>query len=198
MKEGNTTVSPKDPREVWLRGNARIALILGTLAVLLDGGGLCAAVMAVSGGVGSVPLLAGAAIAATAGSGLMLLAWASARPRLVRQGDRLLVQVSPLVQQEVPVDVVECFFPGSNPLDADGSPACAEQAAFRVGTLVIRLAERALDYRAGDTFTPWAIWEDYYIVLDGRWCEPLSPTLVKDLGSRLVAAKRAAAAEAVA
>lgn len=196
MKEGNTTVAPKDPSEVWLRGNARVALILGMLAVLLDGGGLVAAVMAISGGVGSVPLWSIAAIAATAGSGLMLLAWASARPRLVRQGDRLLVQVSPLVQREVPVDVVECFFPGSHPLDADGSPTCGEQAAFRVGTLVIRLAERALDYRAGDTFTPWASWEDSYIVLDGRWCEPLSPQLVKDLGSRLVAAKRAVAAEA--
>jgi hypothetical protein len=61
---------------------------------------------------------------------------------------------------------------------------------------VIRLAERALDYRSGATFAPWATWSDSYIVLDGRWCEPLSPELVKSLSSRLVTVKRAAAAGA--
>ncbi len=196
MKDASMAMAPNGPDEVWLQGNRRVAMILGAVAVVLDGGALVAMLMAVMGSSGSMAWWVVAAIAATAASGLMLLAWASHRPRLARQGDRLLVQVSPLVRREVPIDVVECFFPGSNPLDADGSPTCGEHAAFRVGTLVIRIAERALDYRAGDTFTPWATWEDSYLVLDGRWCEPLSPALVKELSSRLVAAKRATPAGA--
>lgn len=196
MNETATAVGPHGAQEVWLRGNARIAMMLGAAAILLDGGALIAVLQAVRGDGEAVGWWIIAAIAASGASLLMLLAWAAARPRLVRAGDRLLVQVSPLVRREVPLAVIECFFPGSNPVDRDGSPTCSEHAAFRVGTLVIRLAERAIDYRAGETFTPWATWDDSYLVLDGRWCEPLSPQLVKDLGSRLVAAKRAVAAEA--
>jgi hypothetical protein len=196
MNDGHSTTAPSGPHEVWLRGNMRVAGVLGTVAMLLDGGALAAVLMAMRGGGESPGWWGVAAVAAGAASGLMLLAWASSRPRLVRQGDSLLVQVSPLTRQEVPIDVIECFFPGSNPLDADGAPTCGEHAAFRVGTLVIRLAERALDYRSGATFAPWATWSDSYIVLDGRWCEPLSPELVKSLSSRLVTVKRAAAAGA--
>lgn len=196
MNDAAMATTRNEPHEVWLRGNVRIALILGAVAALLDGTAFVAVLMAIMGGGSPVAWWGVVAIAATSASALMILAWAAARPRLVRHGDALLVQVSPLVQRKVPLDVIECFFPGSNPLDADGSPTCGEQAAFRVGTLVIRLAERALDYRAGDTFTPWATWEDSYLVLDGRWCEPLSPALVKDLGGRLVAAKRASRAGA--
>ena len=193
MNDGDSTTAPNGPHDVWLRGNIRVAGILGAIAVLLDGGALGAVLMAMNEGGESAAWWAVAASAAAAASGLMLLAWASARPRLVQQGDSLLVQVSPLQRRAVPLDVIECFFPGSNPLDADGSPTCGEHARFRVGTLVIRLAERAVEYRSGDTFPPWSTWSDSYLVLDGRWCEPLSPDLVKRLSSRLVAAKRAAA-----
>lgn len=192
MKDASMATTPHAAHEVWLQGNRRIAMLLGAISVVLDGGALLAVRMAVVGSSGSTMWWGVVAIATMFASGLMLLAWASYRPRLVRQGNRLLVQVSPLVLREVPIEVVECFFSGSNPLDADGSPTCGEHAAFRVGTLVIRLAERALDYRAGDTFAPWATWEDSYLVLDGRWCEPLSPAVVKELNSRLVAAKREA------
>jgi hypothetical protein len=196
MNDGDSTTAPSEPHEVWLRGNMRVAGVLGAVAVLLDGGALGAVLMAMQRR-GEAPGWWGvAAVAAAAASGLMLLAWASSRPRLVRQGGSLLVQLSPLVRQEVPLEVIECFFPGSNSLDADGALTCGEHAVFRVGTLVIRLAERALDYRSGATFAPWATWGDSYIVLDGRWCEPLSPELVKALSSRLVAAKRAATAGA--
>jgi hypothetical protein len=196
MNDGDSTTTFSEPHEVWLRGNMRVAGVLGIVAMLLDGGALGAVLMAMQGGGESLAWWGVAAVTAAAASGLMLLAWASLRPRLVRQGDSLLVQVSPLVRQEVPLEVIECFFPGSNPLDADGLPTRGEQAAFRVGTLVIRLAERAIEYRSGGTFTPWATWSDSSIVLDGRWCEPLSPELVKSLSSRLVTAKRAATAGA--
>jgi hypothetical protein len=196
MNDSDSTTTFSEPHEVWLRGNMRVAGVLGIVAMLLDGGALGAVLMAMQGGGESLAWWGVAAVTAAAASGLMLLAWASLRPRLVRQGDSLLVQVSPLVRQEVPLEVIECFFPGSNPLDADGLPTRGEQAAFRVGTLVIRLAERAIEYRSGGTFTPWATWSDSSIVLDGRWCEPLSPELVKSLSSRLVTAKRAATAGA--
>lgn len=196
MNDTTTVAGPQRMSEVWLRGNARIAMLLGAVALLLDGVALVAVLRALQGGGRPVVWWVIAVIATSVASGLMLLAWAAARPRLLRKGDRLLVQVSPLVRREVPLAVVECFFPGSHPVDVDGTATCGEHAAFRVGTLVIRIAERAVDYRAGDTFPRWATWDDSYLVLDGRWCEPLSPQLVKDLSGRLVAAKRAAATEA--
>lgn len=177
--------------EVWLRGNLRPVLAIAAAAAV-GGAGLIAALLAAS----ATPLvlwIVGAGMAVLLGA-VAVLADAARRPRLARRGDRLVVRVSPATVAEVPLDVVECFFPGSNPIDASGSPTCGEHAAFRVGTLVARVAERAEAYRQHDTFRPWVVWEDGYIVIDGRWCEPLSPPLARDLAGRLMAAKRSVAA----
>ena len=68
--------------------------------------------------------------------------------------------------------------------------------SHRVGTLVMRVAERAADWQARPTFVPWGTWSDGAIVFDGRWCAPLSVELARQLSGKLVAAKRAAAARA--
>lgn len=181
--------------EVWLRGNVRPVLAAGVLAAVVSG--------VVLAGIGVAPvsssmrwLVGGGAACLLAG--VALLAYSASRPRLVCQGDRLQVRISPLSVADVPLDVVECFFAGSNPLDASGAPTCGEHAAFRVGTLVVRLAERAGEYRGRETFRPWVVWEDGYIIIDGRWCEPLPPAKARELGGTLMAAKRAAAGRSVA
>lgn len=181
------------PSDVWLRGNRRVAAGLVGLSLAC---GAVAAAAAVAVGLsrsGGPAWWAVAAVAGTIANGLALMAWASARPRLMRQGDRIVVQVAPFAREAVPIDVVECVFPGSNPLTADGTPAGDGPASFRVGTLVLRLAERALDYRSRDTFAPWVMWSDGNIVLDGRWCEPLSPAVARTVGTLLMEAKRGVA-----
>lgn len=173
--------------EVWLRGNVR--------PVLAAAGGVAVIAVALVALFAALPVPAVAWLVAGAMIGLVMislvtLGYAAAQPRLVWRGDRLMVRVSPAAVATVPLEVVECFFAGSNPLDASGAPTCGEHAAFRVGTLVVRIAERAHDYRSGKTFRPWVVWEDGYLVIDGRWCEPLSPAKARDLGGRLAAAKR--------
>lgn len=189
------TAVPREPNEVWVRGNARVSGTLAAVAIVCTGIAVTAVLLAGGGGSSPTPWWIVAGAAGVTASGAFLLAWASARPRLVRRGNSLVVQVSPVARETVPLDIVECFFPGSNRLGADGGPAGGEQAAFRVGTLVIRLAERALDYRKRGTFPPWVTWDDSCIVLDGRWCERLTPEFARELGSRLVAAKRVAAGD---
>lgn len=180
------------PSEVWLRGNRRVAAIVAVVAVACDLVAVAAVLAAVAPGQGGTAWWAVAAVMGTIASGLGLLAWASARPRLLRQGDQLFVQVAPFVRETLPIDVVECVFPGSQPLAADGMPAGEGPASFRVGTLVLRLAERAIDYRSRDMFPPWGTWADGNVAIDGRWCEPLSPGLARTVGTLLMEAKREA------
>jgi hypothetical protein len=181
------------PAEVWLRGNVRPVVAAGAVVAVIIAGGVAATTLV---GVGRpfrpVVLAASAVAASTVG----LLAAAAARPRLLLAGDALLVRLSPTRVERVPLDVAECFFPGSSPLTRGGAQTCEHHAAFRVNTLVLRLAERADDYRARPTFVPWGTWEDSYVVFDGRWCEPLSPELARRLGRRLVDAKRESQREA--
>jgi hypothetical protein len=104
----------------------------------------------------------------------------------------LRIRLAPLTAHDVPLEVVECVFPGSNPLaEADESGP-----SRRVGTIVMRLAERATGWRHRPTFTPWGTWDDGHVVIDGRWCEPLSLELTRKLGQRILEAKREVAAPA--
>lgn len=112
-------------------------------------------------GVGLVAL---AAAGAAGGALVTALAVTAALPRLVRQGDVLRVRLSPLAAHDVPLEIVECVFPGSSPLDGNAA------APRRVGTVVIRLAERAVDWKQRPTFAAWGTWDDGHVVIDGRWC----------------------------
>lgn len=194
MKPAETGEARRSPpvEDVWLRGNLRPVVALA--AASLAGLAALAAAVVLAGGPRTPPAVAGCAVVATAAVlAVAALALAAARPRLARRGDRLVVRLSPAGVAEVPLDVVECFFQGSNPLDRQGQPTCGDHAACRVNTLVMRLAERAEGHRSRKTFTPWGTWDDGYVVFDGRWCEPLSADLARDLSRRLLDAKRAAA-----
>jgi len=197
MTPAGTGEARREPHatDVWLRGNVRPVAVLAIACLV----GLAVAALAIASAPGrrSLPaLVGGGLVAGTALLAVATLAVTASRPRLVRRGDHLVVRLSPLGVAEVPLDVVECFFQGSNPLDPQGRPTCGDHAACRVNTLVMRLAERADGHRSRRTFTPWGTWEDGYVVFDGRWCEPLSADLARSLGRRLLDVKRAAAAEA--
>ena len=193
---------PRAAAEVWLRGNLRPVLGVGVVAaaaVALALGG------AVAAGAPSV-VRALAALLAAVVAVVAALAVAAAGPRLGRRGDALLVRLSPWRTDEVPLAIVECVFPGSQPVtgpvlehvhaDADADAAGDPSPARRVGTLVIRFAERARDWRDRPTFAAWGTWHDGHAIVDGRWCEPLSAAVAQRISQRLLEAKREAAAGA--
>ncbi|MFM8735614.1 MAG: hypothetical protein ACKOC8_10520 [Pirellulales bacterium] len=172
------------PPEVWLRGNARPAIGLLAAMLILASLAVAAVVAAEPLSWGAWGAAAGAIAAVAAAAGL---AWAAALPRLVRRGAVLDVRLSPLAIHRVPLEVVECVFPGSQPLGGDGAE---HDATRRVSTLVLRLAERAVDWRSRPVAAAWGAWEDGSIVFDGRWCEPLSAHLAREISARLLEARR--------
>lgn len=175
--------------EVWLRSNPRPA-VAGAAVVALA---VAVAVAVLRAGGGPVWVWWAVAVAAAAGGAIAVaLVMTASLPRLVRRGNRLRVRLSPLAAHDVPLEIVECVFPGSSPLAGTDSTA----APRRVGTVVVRLAERAIDWKERPTFTAWGTWSDGHVVVDGRWCEPLSLEVTKQLGQRILEAKREAAAPA--
>lgn len=163
---------------------AGLLLAAALAAVLVTFGGAVLPSRGMAAGCAAAVLLAAVA---TAG----LLLFGGLQPRLARRGGALVVRLQPLVAHEVPLDVVECVFPGSQPLPPRSHEPDADPDR-RVGTIVIRLAERATAWRQRPTFVPWGTWKDGHIVIDGRWCQRLSPEFTRSLGSRLVEAKREA------
>lgn len=195
---GGSEVAPTE--EVWLLGNVRPVLAIGGLAVIAAG-----AAAATAAAVGAAP---GAVwtLVVTAAAAMLVAAWlarAASGVRVGRRGHALVLRLSPRRTEEVPLAVVECVFPGSRPLvgtelgaddDGHGAGGGAAPATRRVGTLVIRFAERAAEWRERPTFAPWGTWRDGHAIVDGRWCEPLSADVARRIGARLLEAKREAAA----
>ena len=174
--------------QIWLRGNARPACLL-VGAALATGTGL--AILAVLPPTRAVAMPVAIAFALVAGPLVAGLALAGSQPRLARRGGVLRVRLAPLVAHDVPLESVECFFMGSHVLPApDGRD---DQPGRRVGTLVMRIAERAAAWQARPTFAAWGTWAEGAVVFDGRWCEPLSVELARRLSGRLVEAKRESA-----
>lgn len=181
---------------IWLRANQRLAGLLGAAAVGLLGAAAVAGLAAFrsSGGwaVACGVLAVGVGMSAAS---VAVVAWRAAQPRLRRQGGDLLVQLGPTAVERLPLAAVEVFFLGSQRLDRGGSPACGDEPAFRVGTLVVRVAERAASEHGWQGRGPWAAWEDGYLVVDGRWTEPLSVETLRRVNGRLAKAKRQPVAE---
>lgn len=180
--------------EVWLRGNQRPVAAFTACALVIAGAAVATA--AWQGGLVAA-LWTGCALAAVLVPWLVLFAVVAARPRLRRRDDMLEVRLSPFAAHGVPLEVVECVFPGSRPLPPR-SGAIDEPLAVadrRVTTVIIRLAERAAEWRARPSFAPWGSWEDGHIVIDGRWSEPLSPERIRALAARLIAARQGRAGD---
>jgi hypothetical protein len=178
----------------WLGANRRLVWLLAVVAGGLLAGGLGAAVAA-GRTAGGWRLFLGIL---AAGSGLLaavvaVVAGRAAVARMSCRGETLVVRTGPFGSERLPLDVVECFFLGSQLLDRSGSPTRDDEPAFRVGTLVVRVAERAVAGHA-ESWTargPWAVWEDGYLIIDGRWTEPLTVETVRRVNGRLAQAKRA-------
>lgn len=187
LESESSMIAAAGATEVWLRSNPRPAIVVGGLFVLVA---VAAVAAAAASGVGGW-CVAAIAAAGLAGGGLVAAAVASASwPRLVRRGRFLRVRLSPIQAHDVPLEIVECVFPGSAPLAAAGGGPTPR----RVSTVVLRLAERATAWRRRPTLAGWGSWDEGQIVIDGRWCEPLGREVTTRLGQRLQEAKRELAA----
>ncbi|MFM8413640.1 MAG: hypothetical protein ACKOCX_02850 [Planctomycetota bacterium] len=180
------TAEASDRSEVWLRANVRPVAGLAVVLGLAAGAAVLASSVANTAPWLRWLVAGGCMVAATL---LAAVARVSARPRLARAGDSLEIRLAPATVEQVPLTAVECIFRGTEPL-ADGR---GEQPRFRVGTLVVRFAERAQEWRSRPTFRPWGTWSDGHAVIDGRWCEPLSRETVERIAAALLEAKRQAA-----
>ena len=173
---------------------------MGAAALVVIGVAEVALVAAAVAGGGPLarlgpPLVA--AVGVLAAVAVVAAVAASARPRIERVGESLRVRLALGRPMDVPLDIVECFFLGSTPLEPPGSVP-DDVATHRIGTLVVRLAERAAAWQDRPTLAEWGSWHEGNIVCDGRWCEPLSADLVRSLTRRLVEAKRSVAEESAA
>ena len=175
-------------REVWLRGNVRPVAGLAVITIIIAA---AAALGFAAAGLGWAAWLAGGSAAAVLAAAAVV-AGAAAAPRLACAGDRLEIRLAPGRLERVPLEVVECVFRGSELLRESGGDEASPR--LRVGTLVVRFAERATEWKARPAFRPWGTWDDGHAVIDGRWCEPLSRETVQRIAAALVEAKREAVA----
>lgn len=192
MVDESATSATGQNDEVWLRGNMRPVALVGVGGLVV---GLAAVALAWSGGGAGWARVVASAAAILIAPTVAVLAVVASRPRLRRRGGVLEVTLSPLVTRRVPLEVVECVFPGSRPLPRRFGSAAAGPADRRVTTVIIRLAERATEWRDRPTFAPWGSWEDGHIVIDGRWSEPLSPERTRRLAAGLIEARNGRAGD---
>ena len=174
----------------WLRSNLRLAGLLAVIAsfLFLSSLAICGVALWFTGG------LSGVAFLFSAGLGILsciigYIAFTAKQGRIFLKDSELIVRIGPASVERLPLDAVECFFLGSQPLDHSGDPVASDEAAFRVGTLVVRVAER-YGHLASGRRGPWACWEDGYLVVDGRWSEPLVVETLRRINGRLAVAKR--------
>jgi len=177
--------------EVWLRPNVRIlyagcvaggvgvfagAVVLG-LALVLSGWGVVACLVA-----GALLLCGGALLA-----GVCLLHARSAR--MGCEGDHLVLNLGAGKPFRIPLEIVEVFFLGQA---GSGVPGGKSETT----TVVVRLAEKAEDWKRRDVHPRLARWCDGYITLLGAWTEPVDAGVVNELNSRLLERHRARKARA--
>jgi hypothetical protein len=103
------------------------------------------------------------------------------KPLLAYENGHLAVRLRFAGIEHVPIDLVECFLLGQGPTWLPGK----KYAKTETVTLVVRLAERAVEWSHRPTHPMLGTWCDGYITIRGTWCEPLSLDLVNRLNRRL-------------
>jgi hypothetical protein len=181
---------PETRSHDWLGANLRLACLLAVVASFLFLSSLVVCGIAVwnSGGISVFAFLCSVVLGILACI-IGGVAFTAKQGRIFLEDSDLLVRLGPGSIERLPLDAVECFFLGSQLVDRSGDPVASEEAAFRVGTLVIRVAERYA-HRASGRYGIWAHWEDGYLVVDGRWSEPLVVETLRRINGRLAVAKR--------
>ena len=172
-------------REVWLRSNRRfwIALAVAPAAVFFA----AAVTMMFVQSRATLWLLALVMAASTVA--VLWFAGLSRKPRLAYSQGMLEVHLTrpPL---EVPIEIVECFFVGQGPSLLPAVKKGESRATMETATLIVRLAESALDWKHRDVRPQLGQWCEGYITIRGTFCEPLSKEVAGRLNRRLVEVHR--------
>ena len=174
--------------EIWLRTNTRavlfgaaLPLAIGLLGLLLLLGLPDREPAAWMRGLGAVLLLASGAL-------LLALLRQLRQPRLAYADAHLLVYLRSGAPFRVPVEAVECFWLGQAPSLLPGK----RHAHTETAAVVIRIADRATEWRQQEVKPQLGLWCEGYLTIRGTWCEPLSLELVQRLNQRLAEVSRAA------
>ena len=170
----------------WLQGNRRAILLGGIPVILLFVLGIAPWLVPSAGtlgylvrGFGCALILLGLLAAATLARQLNL-------PRVACDGENLLLYVLGTKPVSVPLHVVECFFLGQGP---SGLPAKQLEEA-ETSNVIVRLAERAVEWHQHETRATFANWCDGYVTIKGAWCEQITEDKLRELNSKLAQAKR--------
>ncbi|HJN12684.1 MAG: hypothetical protein QGG09_08995 [Pirellulaceae bacterium] len=173
-------------RKVWLRPNRRV-FVAGIIIL-----GLSLA--------GTIPLIATSQHVAVTTVGWMmgvltlLLVFFAVRtimrPRLAYDGGFLLVYLGSVQPHRVPIELVECFFLGQAPSLLPAPTLTGESNSPESATIVVRLAESAVDWKQVEVKPSLGLWRDGYITIRGTWCEPINADCMKQLNNRLVETHR--------
>ena len=172
--------------EVWLRTNAR-AVAFGAMLPLAAAviGGAIAVGLPGREPIAWVRMLA-LTVAVPAAMVVVALVLQLRKPRLAYCDAHLLVWLRGGPPIRVPIDAVECFWLGQTPGLLPGKNRNAEVAA-----LIVRIADRAVEWRHQEVKPQLGVWCEGYITIRGTWCEPLSIDLVNRLNARLAEVTRA-------
>ena len=163
-------------KKVWLKTNRRALGFALVLPLLLVAIGLAWVAMADALFVRVIAaIMIGIGLIAIAGLLLLIT-----QPRLAYAHDELLVYLG-MIPFRIPVELVECFLLGQGPSMLPGR----QNAAAQTKTVVIRLAESAVDWSRREVNPSIGKWCDGYITLRGTWCEPLSVDVLRSLNRKL-------------
>ncbi len=102
------------------------------------------------------------------------LLWMLTIPRVAYRDGRVFfyLQLGPPIA--VPLEAIEIFLVGQRKT-RHGTVAC----------VIVRLRDRCKEWHERNVSSALATWREGYVTIDGAWCEPVRPELLKRLNRRL-------------
>jgi hypothetical protein len=174
--------------EIWLRTNTR-AVLLGTILPLIVGALGLVLCLGVPGREPATWMRAvGTSMIVVAAITVALLLLQLRQPRLAYSNGQLLVWLRSGAPICVPIAAVECFWLGHGASLLPGK----RNERTETQTIIMRIADKAVDWRQQDVKAQLGAWCDGYVTIRGTWCEPLNIDVVNRLNRRLAEVSAAA------
>jgi hypothetical protein len=173
-------------KEIWLASNKRaFAMVLVFPLLMAAAAGLAFYLLetvhwrVVAGLISCFSLLA-----------ICSLLYLASQPRIAFRNAELLLYLGSPAGQRVPIEYVEVFFRGQAASMIAGRSEQQIADGPETSTVVVRIAERALDWHQRPVKTMLGQWCGGYITVRGTWCEPITAELIQRLNHRLVDVQR--------